>query len=294
MTKLEFNSNIYNEMFNDNAFIDEAESYLNALIDDELEKEDPDFDFIDECIDTIEIIRGKRFTPEIFVAKKDFLNKIIGRKDRKPLVGIVAAAAAFSIAIGGMQIGKNEEIKSLVSELSQYLPFVDHTELTALREVISVSCSFSDDFKDEYVEGEPFDKTGISVIAEYSDGTTENIPLSECTVNYDEGFSKNPGYQTIDVEYMGIGTNFKVRILRDENSVILNSIYAGFPDGVKMSKENLDEIQVYAVYSDGSERLLNSGKYKITVESDDETTDVVTIEYKNCSTTFAIEKEDKQ
>lgn len=294
MTKLEFNNNIYNDIFNDNAFIDEAETYLNALIDDELEKEDPDFDFIDECIDTIENIREKKFTPEIFLSKKDFLNKIIGRKDRKPFIGFVAAAAAISIVIGGMQIGKNEEIKTLVSELSQYLPFIDHTELTTLREVISVSCSFSDDFKYEYVEGEPFDKSGIAVIAEYSDGTTENIPLSECTVNYDEDFSKNAGYQTITVEYMGIGTNFKVRILRDENSVILNSIYAGFPDGVKMSKENLDKIQVYAVYSDGSEKLLNSGKYKITMESVDETTDIVTIDYKNCSTTFAIEKEDSQ
>lgn len=294
MTDLKFDGDIYNDLINDSGFIDEAEAYLNAFIDDELEKENPDFDFIDACIDAIDSIRNSEQPAEILLSKKDFLNKVSGKKNYKPFIGFVAAAAAATIIFSGMQIGQREQIKTMISELKNHLPFLDSAELTTTRSVVSIRCTFSNEFKDEYVEGEPFDKSGIGVVAEYSDGTTESIPLSECNISYDESFGKNAGYETVTVEHMGVHTEFKVRILFDESSVILNSIYAGFPDDVEIKKENLDKIQVYAVYSDGSERLLNSDKYKITIESVDETTDVVTIDYKNCSATFAIEKEDLQ
>lgn len=294
MTDLKFNNNIYNDIINDNGFIDEAEAYLNALIDDELEKENPDFDFIDECIDAIDSIRNTEQPAEVLLSKKEFLNKVSGKKNYKPFIGFVAAAAAAAIIFGGMQIGKNEQIKTMVSNLKNELPFFNTVELTTQRSVVSIKCTFTDEFKDEYVEGEPFDKSGIGVVAEYSDGTTESIPLTECSVDYNEGFGKNAGYETVTVEYMGLHTEFKVRILFDESSVLLNSIYAGFPEDVEISKENLDKLQVYAVYSDGSERQLDSDKYQITVESADETTDIVTIDYKNCSATFAIKKEVSQ
>ncbi len=294
MTDLKFNSNIYNEIINDSGFIDEAEAFLNALIDDELEKENPDFDFIDECIDAIDSIRNREQSAETLLSKKEFLIKITGKKNYKPFIGFVAAAATIAIVFGGMQMGQNEQIKTIVSELSQHLPFINPVEHTTAKSIVSIRCSFGSEFKDEYIEGEPIDKSGIGVIAEYSDGTTENIPLSECNIDYDEDFGKNVGYETVTVEYMGVLTEFKVRILFDESSVILNSIYAGFPEDVEISKGNLDKIQVYAVYSDGSERRLDSDKYTITVESADETTDIVTIDYKNCSATFAIKKEVSQ
>lgn len=294
MTDLKFNNNIYNDIINNKTFIDETEAYLNALIDDELEKENPDFDFIDDCIDAIDSIRNSERPAELLLSKKDFLNKVSGKKNYKPFIGFVAAAAAVAVVLGGTQIRQNEQIKTMVSELKNQLPFFNTVELTTQRSIISIKCTFTDEFKDEYVEGEPFDRSGIGVTAEYSDGTTENIPLTECSVDYDEGFGKNVGYETVTVEYMGLRTEFRVRILFDENSVLLNSIYAGFPEDVEISKENLDKLQVYAVYSDGSERELEADKYKITVESADETTDIVTIDYKNCSVTFAINREVSQ
>lgn len=291
---VKFNKHIYNDLINDSDFINETESFLNALIDDELEKDNPDFDFIDECIDTIDSIRNTDNTIEFILSKKVFMNKIIHKKRYPVLIGTVSAAAAIALVICGMQIGHSEEIMTKISELTRNIPFFSTVEPVTERSVVSIRCSFSSEFKDEYVEGEPFDKSGIGVIAEYSDGTTENIPLSECDIDYDEGFGKNAGYETVTVEYMEVRTEFKVRILFDESSVILNSIYAGFPEDVTVSKDNLDKIQVYAVYSDGSERRLDSDKYTITVESADETTDIVTIDYKNCSATFAIEKEDSK
>lgn len=291
MTDIRFSKDIYNDINNNSDFIKEAETFLNALIDDELEKENPDFDFIDECIDTIDIIRNGEITAETLLSKKEFINKITGKRNYKPLIGLVAAAAAIAVVFGGMQIGHSEEIIAKISRLTRNIPFFETVEPMTERSVASLKCSFTDEFKDEYIEGEAFDKSGIVVTAEYSDGTTENIPLSECNINYNESFGKNIGYETVTVEYMEVITEFKVRILFDESSVILNSIYAGFPEDVEIGKENLDKIQVYAVYSDGSERRLSADEYKITVESADETTDIVTIDYKNCSATFAIEKE---
>lgn len=294
MTDLKFNEYIYNDLINDIDFINETEILLNALIDDELEKDSPDFDFIDECIDTIDSIRNGGNSADFILSKKDFINKITGRKKYSALIGTLSAAAAIAIILGAVQIGHSEEIMAKVSELTRNIPFFNTTEPVTERSVVSIKCSFSDEFRDEYIEGEPFDKSGIGVIAEYSDGTTENIPLSECIIDYDEDFGKNAGYETVTVEYMGAHTKFKVRILYDESSVILNSIYAGFPDDVTVSKDNLDKIMVYAVYSDGSERRLETDEYSITVESADEETDIVTIDYRNCSATFAIEKEDSK
>lgn len=294
MTDLKFNGDIYNDLINDKNFIDEAEAYLNAFIDDELEKENPDFDFIDECIDAIDSIRNSEQPAEVLLSKKEFMNKVSGKKNYKPFIGFVAAAAAAAIIFTSTQIGQNEQIKTMVSDLKHHLPFLNQVELTTQRSIVSIKCTFTDEFKDEYVEGEAFDNSGIGVTAEYSDGTTENIPLSECNIRYDESFGKNTGYETVTVEYTGVRTEFRVRILFDESSVILNSIYAGFPEEVEINKKNLNKLQVYAVYSDGSERELDADEYKITVESADETTDIVTIDYKNCSATFAIEKEDLQ
>ena len=291
MTDLKFNGDIYDDLINDCSFIDEAEAYLNAFIDDELEKDNPDFDFIDECIDAIESIRNSEQPAEVLLSKREFLNKVSGKKNYKPFIGLVSAAAAITIVLGGMQIGQSEQIKTIVSDLKNQLPFLNSVELTTTRNVVSISCSFSSEFKDEYVEGETFDKSGIGVIAEYSDGTSENIPLSECKIDYDENFGKNVGYETVTVEYMGVRTDFKVRILYDESSVILNSIYAGFPEDVEISKENLDKIQVYAVYSDGSERQLDSDEYTVKTEYEKtlfEENIFVMVSYKECSCSFMV------
>ena len=292
MTDIRFSKDIYNDINNNSDFIKEAETFLNALIDDELEKENPDFDFIDECIDTIDIIRNGEISAETLLSKKEFINKITGKRNYKPFIGLVAAAAAIAVVFGGMQIGHSEEIIAKISRLTRNIPFFETVEPMTERSVASLKCSFTDEFKDEYVKGEGFDKSGIVVTAEYSDGTTENIPLSECNINYNESFGKNIGYETVTVEYMEVITEFKVRILFDESSVILNSIYAGFPEDVEIGKENLDKIQVYAVYSDGSERRLSADEYGISIEKADETTDIVTVTYKNCSASFGIERED--
>lgn len=294
MTDFLFDKDILNNILCDNDFINEAETFLNSLIDDELELDSPDCDFIDECIDAIDTIRGNCNSAEILLSKKDFLNKIIRKKHRLPFTVAVSAAAAFVLIVGGIKIGQSEQIRTLISHLGQTLPPIHTIELTTNKSVISVSCAFENNFKYEYIAGETFDNSGITVTAEYSDGTKAVIPSDECKFTVSNSFGKAIGYETVTVEYMGLKTDFKVRILFDESSVILNSIYAGFPEDVEISLENIDKLQVYAVYSDGSERLLNADKYKITIESVDETTDVVTIDYKNCSATFAIEKEDLQ
>ncbi|HAY72952.1 MAG TPA: hypothetical protein DCY31_03705, partial [Ruminococcaceae bacterium] len=59
MSKLVMTESILKEIYDDDSFKAVTVELLNSLIDAELQKEEPDFDFIDECADVlIEIQSG--------------------------------------------------------------------------------------------------------------------------------------------------------------------------------------------------------------------------------------------
>ena len=155
---------------------------------------------------------------------------------------------------------------------------------------------FGDSFKDEYYIGEKLDTSGITAVVSYSDGTEKIVPLADCKVTADDGFGTRERYETVKISFGNASETFRVRVLRKEDTKVLNSVYASFPEGFDFTTEDIDNIdlsgmEVYAVYSDRSEKKLNRGEYTIKTEKLPNGTAFITITYEGVYTTFGIKEE---
>ena len=99
-------------------------NYLNALIDEELEKEDADFDFIDECASAINSIRDGFIDAVIpVISRKDFMEKLGIRTVRfsKAFAAVIAAAimlvTANGIIAGATDYNFIEEVSKKIVEI---------------------------------------------------------------------------------------------------------------------------------------------------------------------------------
>lgn len=158
---------------------------------------------------------------------------------------------------------------------------------------------FPEDLKTEYQVGEALDMRGVRVIAVELDGTERELPLSDCQVTTERGFSRDPGRHTVTVFYRGLSFSYSVTVVAQKDTVILNSIYGTFPEGFSFTVTSFDDLDlngltVTAVYSDGSEREIPLSDCEITVEPNFmelENKALVTVNYEDRTFSFILTKE---
>ena len=104
-----------------NDFASELCEMLEALIDAEFEKGDEtDFDFIDECAETINAIRtGDNAQILPLISRKDFLEKL-GVKTERRFSLTVAACAAIALILAASAVIKTEENISVLEALNVF------------------------------------------------------------------------------------------------------------------------------------------------------------------------------
>lgn len=313
MKSLIVTQQIIKEIYDDESFKHEAADFINSLIDEELLKETPDCDFIDECISALESLEQDDFSNVIPFIK----DNAAVRKDKHKLFSILVAcalitAASLGVAAVNHTIEKREKENTTTSAVSNQISEIQPqskksetqktqtTKTTATTQKIvtqKLTLTFGKSFKDEYLIGEKLDTSGISVTAENSDGSKQNVPLSECEIIYDDDFGRYERYETVTVVYKNVSASFKVRVLRGKDTKVLNSVYAAFPEGFNFKTDDINNIdlsgiQVFAVYSDKTETKLTDGEYQLETEIlPDGKTAMITIRYKSVYTTFGIREE---
>lgn len=301
-------------------------NYLNALIDEELEKEDADFDFIDECADAINAIRNGFVDAVIpVISRKDFMAKLGIRTVRfsKAFAAVIAAAlmlvAANGIIASATDYNIIEEVsKKIVEFFTQEEEPPEPTtqpdatttappvtqesstdeSTTAVRKAEAITVEFSSQFKKEYNVGESFSPDGIQVFLIYDDGGREKIERKDYSLKVPSDFGKEAGYETVTVTYKDFETVFKVRILNTKETPLLTSVYATFPPGYEFKSDDLENIdlsrmRVFAVYSDESEKELTADEYTVKFEDNStlfEKKVFVTVTYKTASCSFTVFK----
>ena len=297
-----------------NNLADELCEMLEALIDAEFEKgDDTDFDFIDECADAINAIRSGDSAQVLpIISRKEFLKKLGIKGERRIKIAVAACAAVALLIIAGTQIEVRKDI-SIVEAFSGFISELfgenRQVELTtsqpetttepSTREaavIVGISVETTPEFKDEYYVGEKFSPNGIKVFAEYSNGTRKPVPPGEYTTEAAEDFGTQPRYETVTVRSNGFEQEIKVRVIESLSTKKLNSVYAVFPEDYDFTAKDLNnidlsEMQIYAVYSDSSERELTAEEY--TVEMEHEKTlfkesVAVTVSYEGCSCSFKV------
>lgn len=302
-------------------------NYLNALIDEELEKEDADFDFIDECASAINSIRDGFIDAVIpVISRKEFMAKLGIRTVRfsKAFAAVIAAAimllTANGIIAGATDYNILEEVSKKIVEIftqddeptepptqpvtTTTAPPVTQEQTTeesttAVRTAEAITAEFSSDFRKEYNVGESFNPGGIKVFLVYDDGNRAELDRKEYSIKVPLDFGKTAGYETITVSYMDFVSSFKVRILNTKETPLLTSVYATFPSDYEFKAKDLDNIDLsimkfFAVYSDKNEKELTADDY--TVEITDISTlfekkVIVTVKYETVSCSFTVFKE---
>lgn len=310
MNDLKLTKEILNSIYDDTSFKAEVAELINSLIDEELSKDEPNCDFIDECINTLEELESENFAKVI-----PFVKKHAGKTFRQKFVSVAAACAILAaISFGAVAVSHTIEQKreAKTTTVTQAVTESATAERTMTTEAVTTTTKsttqaaiptgirlrFGDSFKDEYYIGEKLDTSGITAVVSYSDGTEKIVPLADCKVTADDGFGTRERYETVKISFGNASETFRVRVLRKEDTKVLNSVYASFPEGFDFTTEDIDNIdlggmEVYAVYSDRSEKKLNRGEYTIKTEKFPNGTAFITITYEGVYTTFGIKEETK-
>lgn len=290
-------------------------AYLNNLIDEELAKGDEtDFDLIDEYAAAINCIRENGADILPVISDRDFMKRI-GIAPKSPAFKIAAIAAALAVVIGIGAVTTQGSPSEIARDVAKYFRELFNVyELEPVTELIPetttakadesttqrikikwIELRFGDSFRREYYVGESFDKTGLKVVALTTEGS---YTTDDYTVKFDSPFAEKAGEQTVTVTAYGFSESFKVRILNNEKTPILNSIYATFPEGFDFTYKGepetaLGEMRVFAVYSTGEEKELEKGEYTVSITETGllfkKHTDVK-VEYKGCSCEFALQE----
>lgn len=302
-------------------------NYLNALIDEELLKEDADFDFIDECASAINSIREGFIDAVIpVISRKDFMAKLGIRTVRfsKAFAAVIAAAIMLVSANGMIASATDyniiEEVSKKIVEIftqddetpepttqpaaTTNAPPVtqEHStedSTTAVRTAEAITAEFGANFRKEYTVGESFSPDGIKIFLVYDDGSRTEIKQKNCSLKVPPDFGNKAGYETITVSYEGFDYSFKVRILNAKETPLLTSVYATFPSGYEFKAKDLDnidlsEMKVFAVYSDESKKELTADEYTVSFEDNStlfEKKVIVTVTYETVNCSFTVFKE---
>ena len=303
MNKLAINKTIINEILDEKTLKIEIAELVNDLIDEELLKEVPDCDFIDECIDILDNLENNNYSNVV-----PFVNKTYkGRFSKKAWSILVACAIILAATIGTVAVGytveKIREGKETVTATPATTTTTQSATQTTTTTQISTAISpaelilsFSSDFNDEYIVGEDFDPKGIIVKVRMSDGKITLLSADEYEIITEKDFGKTEKHENIIIKYGELTETFSVRVLRDEDTKILNSVYATFPDNFDFRTDDIDNIdlagmEVYAVYSDNTQEKLNKGDYTVNTELlPDKKTAMITLEYKSVYASFGIKE----
>lgn len=310
MNDLKLTKEILNSIYDDTSFKAEVAELIYSLIDEELSKDEPNCDFIDECINTLEELESENFAKVI-----PFVKKHAGKPFRQKLVSVAAACAILAaISFGAVAVSHTIEQKreAKTNTVTQAVTESTTAERALTTEAVTTTTKpttqaamptgirlrFGDSFKDEYYIGEKLDTSGITAVVSYSDGTEKIVPLADCKVTAEDGFGTRERYETVKISFGNASETFRVRVLRKEDTKVLNSVYASFPEGFDFTTKDIDNIdlsgmEVYAIYSDRSEKKLNRGEYTVKTEKLPNGTAFITITYEGVYTTFGIKEETK-
>ena len=288
-------------------------AYLNNLIDEELAKGDEtDFDLIDEYAAAINCIRENGADILPVISDRDFMKRI-GIAPKSPAFKIAAIAAALAVVIGIGAVAAQGLPSEIARDVAKYFrelfnvyelePVTEQIpetttakadESTTQRIKINrIELRFGDSFRREYYVGESFDKTGLEVVALTTEGS---CTTDDYTVKFDSPFAEKAGEQTVTVTAYGFSESFKVRILNNEKTPILNSIYATFPEGFDFTYKGEPEtvlggMRIFAVYSTGEEKELEKGEYTVAIEETKllfKKSTAVKVEYGGCTSSFTL------
>lgn len=315
---------VINENLNDALFYNSLIKELKDIIENELSKsyEEINAEIIDECCLALESVYSLLNGETVELKEITNINSIIKKYNlsrRKKLTVSVACAAATVLVIGMANFSVNNEtvaegniFKTALGRFEELIKNEKPTEVTTeefletTTELVSEQTTTFIEVKDVenntvkniylisppgtnyiYKNVSDINLSNTYVGVDYVTGESNVINISECKVTI--GKPKEDGETKISVSYKGAETCVYVTVLSEEklNPVTLTSIYGVFTD-----EYTINDMQIIAVYSDGSEVEIDKSECKIQKEFLSDTNEcIITVSYGDCNFQFLTEGE---
>lgn len=279
MNNLVITKSILNEIYDDVTFKNAVSELLNSLIDSELLKEEPDFDFIDECVNVLIEVQSDDFGGVIpFITR----NKTDSEgKSRKTLGIFLACAVVFSLSLGALAVNhtietrkeKEKETTSTTEQTTVTTTVTTETttakKTTVKAHAVELWLSFSDSFKSVYATTNDLNFDGVTVNVDYSDGTSKTIDIGDCKITK----ALNDYIGKITVEYGGLSDSYFVTFSEsDVPGFTVDPIFL-FPFGEGVYDPQIEVSSSYVTVEVGRSisvpmRKSTSGFVDFTVDND--------------------------
>ena len=196
-------------VFNDNKVNNELLITFNAIIDDELEKENPDFDIIDECAEAInEIYNEQNIVPAIrlMLTKKQVMkyckHKAHGNNTMKTIV-----AACMVLIIGGATAYNTspafaQNVKSFFATVISTLQNASEDTQNDNSNVLSIYASLPDTAKRTVRGVDDVDISQIKISAVTNDAEYSVSP-SKCKITKTIEHTDKGSFVVVAISYEG-------------------------------------------------------------------------------------------
>ncbi len=323
------NNFITNENMNDELFYSTLAQELEQLMEEELSKsyEDINPEIIDDCCAALtsiyEIQNGEAEAPQNHTIINNVIKKYNLRQRKKAVMAAACAAVAMLsvgaatlafdddvIAEGSLvraALGKIETLFTISVPTTEATTTTEATEppttsttepeslahikppatTQATEEIKNIAILPPPGFNSTFTSRESISLKNFYISLNYTTGRRETIPISKATYEICE--AQPDGTTEIKVYYKGFSSSIFVTVLPEEelNPVVLNSIYGAFENSYR-----IEEMRVFAVYSDSTEKEIPVSLCSITTQEfpDGENVEtIVTVEYEGCSFQFLCE-----
>ena len=191
------NSKAMTYLFNEKSLNNEIIDYLNDIIQREFEKENPDCDLIDECIDAIDLLeKHDELTASDVTYRRIKFKSRAKRLIAAALVAVIAASTLYATvpAFANRVNSLFDLIKNSVSEEAESTPMLEN---------ISSIYVTAPESADAITEPEDINEGQFIITAVLQDGTKREIPVSACKITKAEQTVDGTDYILVTVSYGG-------------------------------------------------------------------------------------------
>lgn len=205
-------------VFNDSQSKKEIVDFLNEIIDNEIEKENPDCDLIDECINALDKFQSGDSTQpllHLLLTKKQVLKYCKSRSKNNNALKAVIAAGLVLIMSGATVFTASpalaQNVKSFFETvISTMLDLSDDTENETPDNIGSIYASYSGAEKVKSPDDIKIDK--IKVFAVSHDNSEQEIPVSKCKVKKVVNRTESKSFVIVAVSYNGCACSIAIEL----------------------------------------------------------------------------------
>ena len=213
------NSRIITDIFNDEKSFEEIIGFLNEIIDAELEKENPDCDLIDDCINAVDEIQNEmNIYPalKLVASKKRVMAYCRNKSKISPALKAVIAACLVMIMSGAVAMNVSPAFAEGVKEFFETIVstvFDSSNDTENDTNISSIYASYGGNVNNIKSEND-IDENKFEITAVHADGSEEKVSIKSCKVDKSLEHTENGECVFVSISYKGSACTMAFEIKR--------------------------------------------------------------------------------